>query len=289
MSELGFGNKRRVTTLMSGRARSLVAFITAGLALASVSSLSGQLPAGSPPDFSGVYYPVQAAAAGGGAPGGRSAGGAPPARGERVTLPPPTRSAPTEDGSRGRPPAAPKLTQAYIAKWEVMRKSRMAGSSESDPRARCLPAGMPSMMNMIYGMEIMQTRDRVTIYGELNDMYRRIYLDGRKPSQKVLDDPTYAGYSVGRWQGNTLIVDTVALRGDSLIEDFASFSPHSEQMTVREEIRFVGDGLLEDRITVRDPEALVEPYVMVRTYRKSSPPNDELREFACAEGLDVAK
>lgn len=78
------------------------------------------------------------------------------------------------------------------------------------------------------------------------------------------------GYSVGRWQGNTLIVDTVALRGDSLIGDFATFSPPSETMTVREEILFVGDGLLEDRITVRDAEALVEPYLTVTTYRKSS-------------------
>src|SRR6266481_5675234 len=48
---------------------------------------------------------------------------------------------------------------------------------------------MPSMMGMIYGMEIQHTRDRITMYGELNDSYRRIYLDGRKPSQKVLDDP----------------------------------------------------------------------------------------------------
>jgi hypothetical protein len=56
-------------------------------------------------------------------------------------------------------------------------------------------------------------------------------------------------------------------------------------MTVRERIRFVGPGLLEDRITVTDPKALTKPWEVVRTYRKASPPNDELREFACAEGL----
>jgi hypothetical protein len=148
---------------------------------------------------------------------------------------------------------------------------------------------MPSMMNMFYGMELMQSKDKITMYGEMNDMYRRIFLDGRKPSQKVLNDPTYAGYSTGYWDGATLVVETVALRDDSLIEDFVAFSPHSDKMTVRERIRLVEPGVLEDRITVTDPDALLEPYEMVRTFRKGSQPNDELREFACAEGLAHVK
>jgi hypothetical protein len=56
-------------------------------------------------------------------------------------------------------------------------------------------------------------------------------------------------------------------------------------MTVSERLRFISPGILEDRITVRDPKALTEPWTTVRTYRKALPPNDELREFACAEGL----
>jgi hypothetical protein len=162
----------------------------------------------------------------------------------------------------------------------------MAGSDEFDPNARCVSAGMPNMMSMTYGMEIQQTRDRITIYGELNDVYRRIYLDGRKPSAKVLDDPTFAGYSTGRWEGETLVVDTVAIREDTL---FDTFSPHSDQFTVRERIRFVSPGVIEDQITSTDPKALVEPFTAVRTYRKASPPNDELREFSCAEGLGTTK
>ena len=62
-------------------------------------------------------------------------------------------------------------------------------------------------------------------------------------------------------------------------------SPHSEEMTVTERIRFIDTDILEDRITVYDPVALVEPWEITRTYRRASPPNDELREFACAEGL----
>jgi hypothetical protein len=148
---------------------------------------------------------------------------------------------------------------------------------------------MPTMMNMFYGMEIMQSRDKIAIYSEMNDMYRRIFLDGRQPSRKVLNDPTYAGYSTGQWEADTLIVETVALRDDSLIEDFVSFSPHSEKMTVHERIRLVEPGLLEDRIRVTDADAFLEAFDMVRTYRKASPPNDELREAACAEGLAKVK
>ena len=142
------------------------------------------------------------------------------------------------------------------------------------------------MMGMAYGMEIQQTKDKITIYGELNDVYRRIFLDGRKPSQRVLDDPTFAGYSTGHWEGDTLVVDTVAIREDGL---FDTFSPHSDQFTVRERIRFASPGVLEDQFTDMDPKALVEPFHSVRTYRKAAPPNDELREFSCAEGLGSTK
>src|SRR4029450_10230736 len=128
-----------------------------------------------------------------------------------------------------------------------MSKARMAGSSESDNTAKCLPPGMPAMMNMAYGMEIMHTKDKVTFFSELNDALRRVYLDGRKPTPKHLEDPTYAGFSTGHWEGDTLVVETVALHSGSFIE---GFSPHSDQMVVRERIRFVGPGLLEDRITV---------------------------------------
>jgi hypothetical protein len=234
--------------------------------------------AASVPDFSGVYYPVQAGR------GGRAQGpGAPPAGAPRGgPSPRPTTSAPLADGSQGRSPDAPSLTPEYLAKWEMMRKSRIAGSYEYDNNAKCLPPGMPAMMGMAYGMEVMQTNDRITFFSELNDALRRVYLDGRKPSPKVLDDPTYAGYSTGHWEGDTLVVDTVSLHPDSFIE---GFTPHSDAMTVKERIRFTGPGVLEDRITVTDPKALTKPWDAVRTYRKAMPGNDELREFACAEGL----
>lgn len=229
-----------------------------------------------PPDFSGVYYHINPFGAGG---AGKEKGPPPQAK-EKGPPPRPTRSAPIADGSQGRAPNAPQLTPEYMAKWEMIRKSRMAGSYDYDYTAQCLPPGMPAMMGMAYGMEIMQTKDKITFFSEWLDALRRVYLDGRQPTQKILDDPTYAGYSTGHWEGDTLVVDTVALREESFIE---GFSPHSDQMTVKERIRFTSPGVLEDRIVVTDPKALLKPWETVRTYRKAGPGRDELREFACAE------
>src|SRR5947208_14186250 len=80
-----------------------------------------------PPDFSGVYYPINPFGAGGAAAAkGKQKG--PPAR--------PTRSAPLSDGSQGRSPDAPALTPEYMAKWQMISKSRIAGSYEYDNTAK---------------------------------------------------------------------------------------------------------------------------------------------------------
>ena len=230
-------------------------------------------PAASTPDFSGVYYSFRP---------GTVAPPAPPVAQSNGPLPAPTRSSPTSDGSLGRGPNDPKLTPQYMAKWEVIAASRTAGSYEYDNIHNCLPPGMPAMMGMGYGMEILQSGQRITFFSEHQDALRRVYLDGRKATEKILNDPTYAGYSTGHWEGDTLVVDTVALSDKSFID---SSSPHSEQMTVHERMRFIEPGILEDRITVKDPLALTEPWEIVRTYKKAAYPDDELREFACAEGM----
>jgi len=259
--------------------KAIVVLFSAFLCLLFVTTSSLRAQGPPPPDFTGVYMPVD--------PFGqfRRPAAPSPAVTSDGALPPP-RPVLVLDGREGRPDNAPKLTPEYLAKWEVIRQSRIAGSDEFDPNVRCISAGMPSMMSMTYGMELQHTKDKITMYGELNDVYRRIWLDGRQPSQRVLDDPTFAGYSTGHWEGDTLVVETVAIREDAL---FDSFSPHSDQFIVTERIRFISPGVLENRITSTDPKALLEPFTSVRTYTKASPPNDELREFSCAEGLGSTK
>jgi hypothetical protein len=228
------------------------------------------------PNFSGVYFPYRPNAQGGAASANERPAG---------PRPPPTRTGPTSDGSLGRRSTDPKLLPEYLAQWEIIAESLTAGSYEYDNIANCLPPGMPSMMSMPYGMEVMQSNDKITFFSEHQDALRRVYLDGRRPSETVLDDPTYAGYSTGRWDDDTLIIETVALSTNSYI---TGKTPHSAEMSIRENIRFIAPGILEDRVTVNDPQALLEPWEVVYTYRRAAYPNDELREFACAEGLGHA-
>ena len=244
---------------------------TAAAVDAEIARAAAENRIGGKPNFSGVYYPFNP-----NTPAQR-----PPPR-RSGALPPPVRTGPVSDGSLGRRPTQPKLTPEYLARWEIVAASRTSGSYEYDNSANCLPPGMPAMMSMPYGMEVMQNEDKITFFGEHLDALRRVYLDGREPSDAVLSDPTYAGYSTGRWDGDTLVVDTVAITDKSYID---GDSPHSEQMTVHERIRLVAPDVLENQITVRDPLALEEPWQVTRTYRKAAYPDDELREFACAEGL----
>lgn len=262
--------------------KSLLPLTLLALACGPITALNAATPAPSAavPDFSGVYFNVQNLGGGNDpVPPGKPALGAPPP-------PPPKSSAPVNDGSLGRPTNLPPLNDEYLAQWDIIAKSRTAGLPEYDSSAKCLPPGMPFMMGMVYGMEIMQTKDKITIFSEWMDALRRIYLDGRKPTQKHFDDPTFAGYSTGHWDGDTLVVETVALRAESQLD--GGGSPHSDALTVTERIRFVSPGLLEDQITATDPKAFTKPWQVTRTYRKASPPHDELREFACAEGLVLA-
>ena len=161
----------------------------------------------------------------------------------------------------------------------------MAGSDEFDPNARCLSGGMPNMMGITVAWKFntMKTRSPSTascttcIAGFLEHA-------AVSESSTIRRSP---GIPRGIGKGTRLLVDTVAIREKTCCSRM--FSPHSDQFTVRERIRFTSPGVLEDRITVTDPKALLEPFTSVRTYRKVSPPNDELREFSCAEGLASAK
>ena len=184
---------------------------------------------------------------------------------------------------QGRAPDAPSLTPEYMAKWEVMRKSRMAGSYEYDNNAKCLPPGMPAMMSMAYGMEVMQTKDKITFFSELNDALRRVYLDGRKPTPEdpgrsdlrgIFDRPLGRRHAGRRHRGAAPELVHRRVHAAQRRDDGQGAHPLHRPRRARGSHH--GDR----------PKALTKPWETVRTYRKAMPGNDQLSEFACAEGLD---
>jgi hypothetical protein len=179
----------------------------------------------------------------------------------------------------------PPFNAEYQAKYKKVQESRESGSEETEPVARCLPPGMPYFMLAQYGLEIVQSRDKVGFFSEWMDTYRRVYLDGRTMPKEF--DPSYNGYSTGRWEGDTLVVETVNLREETVLDRYGS--PHSDAMRVTERIRLAEPEVLEDRMTVSDPKAFTKPWEVTHRYRRTRAGNDELHENTCTESLRLAK
>ncbi|MEP7004723.1 MAG: hypothetical protein ABI810_01980 [Sphingomonas bacterium] len=172
----------------------------------------------------------------------------------------------------------PKLKEPYATQWKALRDKRdamlKAGTPLVDPSTKCQPEGMPSIMGAIFPLEFLQTPGRVTVLGEFLTQTRRIYLD--RP-MKALDDlnPDYYGYSVGKWEGGTLVVTTRGVK-----EDVRFFEiPHSLEMVITERIRLTAPDQMEDAITIEDPKTLREPYRFTYGYKRN--PNYVIQEYFC--------
>ena len=250
-----------ITNTHLSRFRTVSLALVAAAALATVPAdarQQGEGGAARVPDFSGVWRTVNAPAA------------------------------PREGTSLRWLPAAgelPPFTAQYLEKYKKVQASRETGSEATEPGARCLPPGMPYFTLAQYGLEVVQSKDKVAFFSEWMDAYRRVYLDGRTLPKDV--DPSYFGYSTGHWEGDTLVVETVNLRDDTVLDRYGS--PHSDAMRVTERIRLTAPDILEDTVTTYDAKAFTKPWGVVRRYRRAGKGNDELHENTCTEGLRLSK
>jgi hypothetical protein len=223
------------------------------------------------PDFNGVWEAGPAGGGRGGAGGGRAgaAGGAAvPAAGRAGGG---TGAAPAR-GRAGGPAAGPSLTPAYAA----MRKARQDAAAEDSQSANCLPPGMPGIMGQPYPMEFLLTPGLVTIVIEAYQQVRHIYTDGRLlPADP---DPKFHGSSIGRWEGNTLAVETVGFSPQTLL---AANTPHSDKMRIAERFTLSDPDTMTIETTITDPEALAAPFTSTRTLRRHR--DWTLAEYICEE------
>jgi hypothetical protein len=177
-------------------------------------------------------------------------------------------------------PASPVvLKPEYVKAYEAVRAAEAAANSRGEPlasaSAACLPSGMPSMMSVaVYPIEIVQTPKQVTIVAEAFMQVRRVFLD--RPQFKIDDmPPGYFGRSVGQWEGDTLVVDTIGIKPSVQYQRV----PHSDQMRITERIRLAAPDVLHDQITIQDPVMLEKPITYTLAYRRL--PNYEMVEFVC--------
>jgi hypothetical protein len=181
------------------------------------------------------------------------------------------------DGRARFQPASPPYNAEYAAKYGLVLAAAAAGKPVNDPTANCLWPGMPRLMWQPYPLEFVFEPGMVRTNHELMSQIRRIFTDGRgHPSDLT---PNFNGHSVGRWEGETLIVDTVGLRGDTMFQNTGM--PHSDALHVVERIRLVAPDILEDEVTMIDPKAFTAPYVSKRHFRRHR--DWTMLEYVCEE------
>ena len=144
-----------------------------------------------------------------------------------------------------------------------------------DPRHKdstrfCMPYGTPrnTLSTAAYPIEIVQTPEHLTIiFDKLGDV-RRIYLDGRARPQNLW--PTWLGHSLGNWEQDTLVVETLAMTSESILSDQGL--PHSDNMKVSEKLSLEkrdGKDLLRDEIAISDPAMYSAPIKTVRFFERA--------------------
>jgi hypothetical protein len=157
-------------------------------------------------------------------------------------------------------------------------KERRDNLGKDNPIARCLPAGVPTIDIIPTPFKIYQTRTAIAILYEYNMQYRQIFLDGRSLTKDP--NPNWLGYSVGRWEGETLVVETTGLKDGTWLDLFGT--PATDALKVSERFRRVDFGHMDMEITMTDPKAYTKPWTIA--IHPTLQPDTELMEWSCVEG-----
>jgi len=185
-----------------------------------------------------------------------------------------------EPGVRERPP--------YNEEWEARYRKNIEGIRNGvfpDPVNTCgTPHGFPRVMNLPDVYEFVVRPEQVWILGENGPNIVRIYTDGRKhPAAEDLW-PTYSGDSVGHWENDTLVFDTVSTKGsrDSDVIVDRTGLILSDQLHTVTRMRRIDDMTIEAQMTLEDPKALKSPWRVTKRYRKL-PADTRVFDYSCAE------
>lgn len=262
---------------------------TAGLALMAAALLCVQ---------SGVIR-AQAPAAGQAAPGAgaRGAGGA---RGAAPAAP----AGPVPRNAEGKPDMAGAWTGSfnlglqniqtsrgvivepadgripYKPEWAALNKETASNNMFAEPELHCYLSGVPHIMYIQFGFQIIPTPANMVFAWDFMGAYRNVYMDGRPHIHP--DIKLFMGDSLGKWEGDTLVVDTTNQNGITWFDTAGTF--HSNQIHVVERFTMTDANTIRYEATVEDPVAFTAPMKLSETFRRNASTNWEVMEYACIEG-----
>lgn len=176
----------------------------------------------------------------------------------------------------------PSLRPEVEAKYREQQRLNKAASEDGRPFARdrdlCIPEGVPRMLLTDSPIEILQSPGQITLITEFLSQVRRIDITraAHPSSDELLDG--FFGDSIGRWEGETLVVHTVGLKPRVLL--FKEV-PHSEEVQITERYTLVTPDIMSLEITIEDPQVLTAPWVVRRSFVRR--PDLRLAEYVCQE------
>ena len=203
------------------------------------------------------------------------------------------------DPDTGLPPGMPDFRGVWTNRWIVnmadgrfvektvevpftekgrrIYAERTGNFQKDDPNFKCWPSGLPRQGGTPYPLKIMQTPEEVVfLYEGGMHTFRIVPTDGR-PHKK--DAWTWYGDSVGRWEGDTLVIDVVGFNDESWLD--SSGYPHGGQLHLVERYRKTDAETMRFEVTIEDPEYYTGPWTTAWTYRLS--PTTEMMEYFCTE------
>jgi hypothetical protein len=140
---------------------------------------------------------------------------------------------------------------------------------------------MPTMMQVMFPMEILITPRQITFIQEAYNQVRRVYFNDTLPAVEDAE-PGFWGHAVARWEGDVLVTETIG------IKDYVQFRnvPHSANMRIHERMRMLDADHIENEVTVEDPEYLTGPWKWKWVYQRR--PNYKMYEYVCEDNREYA-
>ena len=186
---------------------------------------------------------------------------------------------PTGNGHLRDLAAGLKPEDAPFQPWaKAVFDERATGAhSKEDPDANCLPQGVPKIDAAPAPWKMIQLPGSIVVVYEAFNLWRQIFMDGRQRAADL--NPSWHGYSLGKWEGDTLVVDTVGFNGKAWLDQLGR--PSTEALHVIERFRRRDFGHMEIQVTIDDPKAYTKPWTVTEEVRLL--PDTDLMEFICAE------
>jgi hypothetical protein len=188
-----------------------------------------------------------------------------------------------DNGFRFAPPPGFKLTPAAQAHYDAARKAQSEGKVYRDEIGQCWPSGLPILMTRVWPIAMIQLPTAIFMIQELMNTMRFIYLDGRPHTDPDIAVPSFNGESIGRWENDTLVVDTKYFVADHHWID--SGIPASDALHIVERIRMTNEGkTLEIEYTLSDPKSWEGEWKMTKRWQRVD--ERDIAEVECLPDLN---